>query len=242
VLFSKKEVAGFINLHFEASWQSVRPAPIVRIDFGNGNVVTRTLHGNIATYVCSAQGNVLDVLPGIYEPDAYVQQLDQFRLLPGYLKDKDAGDAPLKTYHQKQAELLKDKKERAVLVEARGASILAVESSVKLVLEPQSRLAIRNHVPPKAADKAALPELTSQEELASWKLLHDDTRTNESARRQRIHTMLAELGDVPPAKITKRLYKEVLNTDLDDPYLGLGKTLFSAYPFAAEDGVKPPAP
>jgi hypothetical protein len=27
----------------------------------------------------------------------------------------------------------------------------------------------------------------------------------------------------------------VLHADLDDPYLGLGKSLFANYPFAAED-------
>jgi hypothetical protein len=239
VLFSKKEVAEFINTHFEAAWQSVRPAPMVRIDFGNGNVITRTLHGNIATYVCSPHGQVLDILPGIYEPDAYVRQLDQFRLLQAFLHDKNAGEAPLKTYHEKQVERLQNKQEPALLVESRGASILAVEASVKLVLDPQSRLGIRNKQP---AVKATAPELGSQEELASWKLLQDDTRTNESQRRLKIHSMLIELGDVKPDKITKRVYKDVLNTDLDDPYLGLGKTLFSTYPFAAEDGAAAPAP
>jgi hypothetical protein len=31
------------------------------------------------------------------------------------------------------------------------------------------------------------------------------------------------------------MYKEVLNADLDDPYLGLGRVLFANYPFAKED-------
>jgi hypothetical protein len=35
--------------------------------------------------------------------------------------------------------------------------------------------------------------------------------------------------------VTKKLYKEVLHADLDDPYLGLGPTLFAGYPFAGED-------
>src|SRR5260370_6875161 len=59
----------------------VREVPIVRIDFGGGNVLTRTLHGNILTSVCTADGMTLDALPGIYNPPAYLYQLDQFRLL-----------------------------------------------------------------------------------------------------------------------------------------------------------------
>ena len=37
--------------------------------------MTRTLHGNIATYVCTADGQVLDILPGIYAADAYQAKL-----------------------------------------------------------------------------------------------------------------------------------------------------------------------
>jgi hypothetical protein len=40
---------------------------------------------------------------------------------------------------------------------------------------------------------------------------------------------------VQPAAVMKRLYKDVLHADLDDPYLGLGPTLFANYAFAKED-------
>ena len=56
------------------------------IDFGNGHTVTRTLHGNVATYVCDADGIVYDVLPGIYTPAEYRRQFDQFRLLHRYAR------------------------------------------------------------------------------------------------------------------------------------------------------------
>jgi hypothetical protein len=54
VLFSRDDVSDYINRNFEPAWESVRPVPIVRIDFGNGRTATRTLHGNVASYVCSA--------------------------------------------------------------------------------------------------------------------------------------------------------------------------------------------
>ncbi len=81
MLFSNDQVAKFINVNFEATWEMVREVPIITIDFGKGNVLTRTLHGNILTSVCTADGMMLDALPGIYNPPAYVDQLDQFRLL-----------------------------------------------------------------------------------------------------------------------------------------------------------------
>ena len=85
MLFSKPDVADFINRNFEPVWESVRPVPLVRIDFGNSKVITRTLHGNIASYVCAADGQVLDILPGIYTPPAYVERLYQLRLLANYV-------------------------------------------------------------------------------------------------------------------------------------------------------------
>ena len=43
--------------------------------------------------------------------------------------------------------------------------------------------------------------------------------------------MLAEEGVHTPESLTKRIYREVLDADLDDPYLGLGDALFATYPF-----------
>jgi len=53
--------------------------------------------------------------------------------------------------------------------------------------------------------------------------------------RDPLHELLAGTGLVKPAALTKRLYKDVLHFDLDDPYLGLGDLLFGNYPFAKED-------
>jgi hypothetical protein len=60
---------------------------------------------------------------------------------------------------------------------------------------------------------------------------------NETERRLRIHRHWAERlqsGEpTRPAGLEKWLYREVLRTDLEDPYLGLGKLLFSNDPFGA---------
>ena len=75
----------------------------------------------------------------------------------------------------------------------------------------------------------------SDSDIANWKILAEDTRINETTRRLQIHEMLAGVGQVQPKAVTKRLYKEVLHADLDDPYLGLGQTLFAGYPFTKEE-------
>src|SRR5262249_17800210 len=84
--------------------------------------------------------------------------------------------------------------------------------------------------PPKAAATVV------KEDAVLWKALLEDTKLNEGTRRRQIHELLAKEGMVKPEAVTKPIYKDVLHADLDDPYLGLGPTLFANYPFAAEDG------
>jgi hypothetical protein len=241
VLFSKDDVAGFINENFEPAWESVRPVPIIRIDFGNGTTLTRTLHGNIATYVCTADGQVLDILPGIYEPRTYLERLNQFRLLARFVAQdrKEKREARLIDYHRGQAEALKKNEAPALLVlrkrDIAPVTKRAVENPLEAILIPGpiAQKLKMSHEDRKPADAT---KLGSGEDLANWKLLAEDTRINETVRRLQIHDMLARSGLVRPDAITKPLYKNVLHADLDDPYLGLGETLFANYPFSREDG------
>jgi hypothetical protein len=235
VLFSREDVAQFVNRSFEPVWESVRPVPMVRIDFGNGNVLTRTLHGNIASYVCAADGQVLDVLPGIYTAPAYLDRLNQLRLLANFVDQlgKDKRDARLRQYHEGQIAALKKQEAVPQFVNAADESKLKVEGGVKAVLLPGNRVAQRPKVV-KAPEGAKL----DAEDVANWKSLAEDTETNETARRLQIHDQLVRSTSVRPEKLTKWLYKEVLHADLDDPYLGLGGVLFANYPFAGEDKKK----
>lgn len=247
MLFSSDAVAKAMNDQFEPVWVSVRDVPVVTIDFGGGNKITRTLNGNVATYALRPDGSVLDILPGIYEPEEYVKQLAQMALLFKYVSFRD----PLKLadklteYHKQQAELLADGKEpgkfefnpRAALSKAR------IENPVKFVIAGQPpakadgqgdniRIAVQQGgqgAPPKPAESKAA------ETLRGWKEMAEDTKLNETAHRKAIHTHLAKAGNVQPKDVTKWLYKEVLHADLDDPYLGLGEVLNKNYPFADED-------
>ena len=97
MLFSSNEVADYINATFEPAWESLRPAPLVTIDFGNGNVVKRTLQGNIATYICAADGVVYDVLPGIYSPEEYRKQLELCKIVAQSLAPYE-NERPITTF------------------------------------------------------------------------------------------------------------------------------------------------
>jgi hypothetical protein len=230
-LFSQDAVADFINANFEPAWQTVRPVPVVRIDFGNGTVLTRTLHGNILTSVCTADGLVLDALPGIYTEAAYVDRLDQFRLLARYVgtQPPDQRASQVRDYHQRQAEALKKNESPERFVLKRRVAPLTkakIEAPVEVVLQAAAG--------PPTREEAKAP--AAAEDVGRWKELAEDTALNESTRRLQIHQLLAEAGLAAPEKMTRPIYKEVLHADLDDPYLGLGKVLFDSYPFAKEDG------
>ena len=233
MLFSQSSVADFINANFEPVWESVRPVPIVRIDCGNGTVLTRTLRGNILTTVCNSDGQVLDALPGIYLEKTYLDRLDQMRLLAAFVKTKppDQWADTLVAYHRSQAGALNMELVPERFMEKRAVATDGVarpEQPVEVVLEKPDPATL-------VKEDAAKPTVSGPEDLKDWNLLAQDTYLNETTNRLRVHELLWEEGLARPEKITKPIYKDVLHADLDDPYLGLGGVLFANYPFAEQD-------
>jgi len=242
-LFSRDDVSQFVNANFEPVWVSVRPVPIVRIDFGDGRVLTRTLHGNILTSVCTSDGLLLDSFPGIYTPEVYIDRLNQFRLLAANLRQQGGSDrqaAYVIAYHKKAAEAIKANQPPERFVEA--LKVMPVgKGRIELPTERIVQGNPPNGFPPNGAPPIFQPQgaqpvlVSAPPAVAGWKELAEDTTLNESTRRRQIHEMLARTGPVAPDKVLRPIYKDVLHADLDDPYLGLGKTLFENYPFAEED-------
>jgi hypothetical protein len=210
VLFSNEQVARFINQNFEPAWEMVRPVPVVRIDFGNGNVVTRTLHGNIASYVCHSDGEVIDIVPGIYNPPSYQAALEPIRQLAVDTVRLERAERQnrLREYHQRQA--------------------------TQLRAQPAVAAAAENNGLPRADLGKRVVEQRLEQTLARWQALAADARINERNRRLQIHERLAGVHGMPE-QIKKWLYKEVLHSDLDDPYLGLGSVLLGDDIFQEEN-------
>ena len=75
VLYADDEVARVLRDRFVLHWKSVRPAPRVTVDFGDGRRLERTLTGNSVHYVLSADGRPLDALPGLLSPRAFLAGL-----------------------------------------------------------------------------------------------------------------------------------------------------------------------
>ncbi|HET9479500.1 MAG TPA: hypothetical protein VFO72_09150 [Pyrinomonadaceae bacterium] len=102
VLYSNAEIASVLRDRFVLHWQSVRPAPIVTIDFGDGRKLERTVTGNSIHYVLDSSGRLLEALPGLYGPKAFLRNLTEseslFKSLIG--KSNMAMDSLVAAHHQ----------------------------------------------------------------------------------------------------------------------------------------------
>ena len=232
-MFSREDVSNYLNQNFEPAWEMVRPVPIIRIDFGNGQVTTRTLHGNVASYVCGADGKVVDILPGIYTPTAYTTALQQPRLLAGELSrlEPNLRQNRLQANHREQAQRLRNGAGPAGLQQWAAQLAAAQQPRVdvgKGRIERRVEIGMvqgRPNVNRPNAGAVALPRTAA--ELAAWQPLLDDTRVNETQRRLQIHDRLTTGDPVRPEQIKRWLYRDVLHADLDDPFMGLGGDFFA---------------
>jgi hypothetical protein len=77
VLYANADVSKYLREHFILHWKSVRPAPRVTIDFGDGRKLERTITGNSIHYVLDSNGLLVDGLPGLYGPAAFMRELAQ---------------------------------------------------------------------------------------------------------------------------------------------------------------------
>ncbi len=75
LLYSNKEVSKYLRENYVLHWKSVRPAPKVTIDFGDGRKIERTLTGNSIHYILDENGEIIDALPGLYSPSGFLKYL-----------------------------------------------------------------------------------------------------------------------------------------------------------------------
>lgn len=79
LLYSNGEISKYLRENYILHWKSVRPAPKVTIDFGDGRRIERTLTGNSIHYILDEDGEVIDALPGLYSPSGFLKYITQAR-------------------------------------------------------------------------------------------------------------------------------------------------------------------
>jgi hypothetical protein len=76
-LYPNAQVSKVLRDRFILHWQSVRPAPKITIDFGDGRTLERTITGNSIHYVLNAEGQPIEALPGLYSPQSFLGWLSR---------------------------------------------------------------------------------------------------------------------------------------------------------------------
>ena len=71
-LYANERVAALLRDRFILHWESVRPAPVITIDYGDGRTLKTTITGNSIHYVLTPDGTVVDALPGLWSPEDFV--------------------------------------------------------------------------------------------------------------------------------------------------------------------------
>ena len=106
VLYSNAEISAVLRNRFVLHWQSVRPAPVITIDFGDGRKLERTVTGNSIHYVLDSAGNPIEAFPGLYGPKAFLRGLtdgeDLFKLLSK--NPSEARELILAGHHQRRSD------------------------------------------------------------------------------------------------------------------------------------------
>jgi hypothetical protein len=100
-LYPNGEISKLLQDRYILHWQSVRPAPKVTIDFGDGRKLERTVTGNSIHYILDSSGRPIDAIPGLYGPKAFLRQLQTSEVaVKEYSKlSPKLGEAFLRKYH-----------------------------------------------------------------------------------------------------------------------------------------------
>jgi hypothetical protein len=75
LLYSNSEISKYLRENYVLHWKSVRPAPKVTIDFGDGRKIERTITGNSIHYILDENGAIIDAIPGLYSPADFLKYL-----------------------------------------------------------------------------------------------------------------------------------------------------------------------
>ena len=101
VLYPNAEVREVLRNRFVLHWKSVRPAPRITVDFGDGRKLERTVTGNSIHYILDSDGRLVEAIPGLYGPQVFKRELETAEMLLRSLAGKTAREREslLKQYY-----------------------------------------------------------------------------------------------------------------------------------------------
>ncbi len=229
-LYSNQEISAFLRDHFILHWQSVRPVPVVTVDFGDGRKLVRTVTGNSAHYVLTPDGQVVDAIPGLYGPAAFMRQLQAAEGIANAVRNVPMKPRAklIQTYHQQalaelQAAWARDLAQVGLAGLPTAATPLANRDLVAQATQPKAappaRAAAAIAVPkgrvemPLIATISNVPAVGDLKEDAAWAMiaaLHEDSAQLDEASTALIAEQNPTAAEAAPLAITKRVVESPL--------------------------------
>lgn len=149
LLYPEPRINQILRDAFVLHWQSVRPVPMVTIDFGNGRRIQKPLTGNSLHLVIDAEGRPIDALPGLFDPDTFVALLERAHAMAAggrprlAINHQRALRQPLQPAPRRRAEAASMLAPTKHMVEApllRGVSPIDVTADTRVNLELHARI------------------------------------------------------------------------------------------------------
>jgi hypothetical protein len=175
-LYANQNVSRFLGEKFILVWSSERQVPRVTIDYGDGRTLERTTTGNSAHYILDEDGNVLDVLPGLYAPTVFLRELEGTRALAarvGGMSDEERASA-LVDYHGRRVIAANQDWERvASAARIPGAGQRPqrprVESPLVVAeLRTVAKAAVELNDLRRLAARGLVPEALAEDQIETW--------------------------------------------------------------------------
>jgi hypothetical protein len=224
-LYANAEVSKLLREQFVLHWQSVRPVPKVTIDFGDGRKLERTITGNSAHHVLTADGTVIDVLPGLYGPKAFQARLQEALEIAQQLVELEPQPRreALAAWHASQLRKLGEQYQRDLTAVGRIALNVAIpvtQEQAARAAPPRADAAANVARPKRMLEApliaAALPGVTNPDNLndeAVWEriaALHAEEAKLDDSSRALIRSENPAAAVAGALSITKRRAEDPL--------------------------------
>lgn len=194
VLYSNALISRFLRERFILHWKSVRPAPRITVDYGDGRKFESTITGNSIHYILDPDGRVFDALPGLYGPQAFLRELTRVETLAqNIIPQKSLQDREsLRAFHDQRIDAIA--RDWAADAEKVGVKIPPIEARNANDSRPPSARAAARMAVTKAfteigsinaltRDASILQQATNDEAWSKIALLHiEDARLDEASR------------------------------------------------------------
>jgi hypothetical protein len=134
ILYPNSAVSKYLRDNYILHWTSVRPAPRITIDFGDGRKIERTITGNSIHYIIDADGSIIDGLPGLYSPNAFLANLRAADIAFENAASKPANQKALSLFEYRKKSFERIKKERAIAIQSTGVEMTETRTGTLAIL------------------------------------------------------------------------------------------------------------